>query len=80
MGYETLTLLLINVADISIGNKKAIANMIDGNTYISDIRDLRAQRMSAVFVNDRANAVNIKKLQRIIQLLPTTYKQNYSPV
>ena len=74
MGYETLTLLLINVADISIGNKKAIAKMIDGNTYISDIRDLIAQRMSAVFVNDRANAVNIKKLQRIIQLLPTPYK------
>lgn len=59
-------------------NKKAIANMIDGNIHISDIRDLRAQRMSAVFVNDRANIVN--KLQRIIQLLPTTYKQNYSPV
>ena len=58
MGYETLTLLLINVADISIGNKKAIANMIDGNTHISDIRDLISQRMSAVFVNDRANTVN----------------------
>ena len=39
-------------------NKKAIANMIDGNIHISDIRDLRAQRMSAVFVNDRANTVN----------------------
>ena len=32
--------------------------MIDGNIHISDIRDLRAQRMSAVFVNDRANIVN----------------------